>query len=60
MPVDSTGDAPALPTYRLHNNGKSGAPNHRPTTSLAIFAQMVSQGCTAEERGIGVGMCSSM
>ena len=60
MPVDSTGDAPALPTVRLHNSGKSGAPNHRPSTSLAIFAQMVSQGCTAEERGIGVRMYSSM
>ena len=28
--------------YRLYNNGKDGAPNHRYTTSLAIFNQMRS------------------
>ncbi len=29
-----------IPLYRLYNNGKDGAPNHRYTTSLAIFNQM--------------------
>ena len=37
-----------VPLYRLYNNGTTGAPNHRYTTSLAIRAQMLAQGYTAE------------
>ena len=46
------------PIYRLFNNGQTGAPNHRFTTSLDVRAQMVAQGFVPEGAGIGVGMCS--
>jgi hypothetical protein len=45
------------PLYRLYNNGVSGAPNHRYTTSVAIRADMVAQGWTPEGSGIGVVGC---
>ena len=35
--------------YRLYNNGQTGAPNHRYTTSLAIRAQMIAQGFAPED-----------
>ena len=38
-----------IPLYRVYNNGITGAPNHRYTTSLAIRAQMISQGFAAED-----------
>jgi len=41
----------ASPLYRLYNNGLSGAPNHRYTTSRATFEQMQAQGWTAEGAG---------
>ena len=47
----------AVPLYRLYNEGRGGAPNHRYTTSLAIRAQMLAQGWTAEGTGIGVIGC---
>jgi hypothetical protein len=46
-----------LPLYRLYNDGKSGAPNHRYTTSLTIRSEMLAQGWTAEGAGIGVIGC---
>ncbi|MFO1310616.1 MAG: hypothetical protein U1F41_00980 [Burkholderiales bacterium] len=42
VPGSRTCAAGYIPLYRLYNNGKDGAPNHRYTTSLAIFNQMRS------------------
>ena len=36
------------PLYRLYNNGQSGAPNHRYTTSLNVREQMLLQGWIPE------------
>ena len=57
---DANGQCPAghLPVFRLYNNGRGGAPNHRFTTSPAIRTQMVASGYVGEGAGIGVGMCS--
>jgi len=47
-----------VPLYRLYNDGKAGAPNHRYTTSLAVRAEMVAQGWIAEGSGpVGVIGC---
>ena len=46
-----------VPLYRLYNDGQSGAPNHRYTTSIAIRSQMLAQGWIAEGSGIGVIGC---
>jgi len=40
-----------VPLYRLYNDGKTGAPNHRYTTSLAVRAEMVAQGWIPEGSG---------
>jgi hypothetical protein len=47
------------PLYRLYNNGKSGAPNHRDTTRLSIHENMVvPTGWTPEGTGtMGVLAC---
>jgi hypothetical protein len=47
-----------LPLYRLYNNGQSGAPNHRYTTSLTTRSAMLAQGWIAEGSGIGVIGCA--
>ncbi len=47
-----------IPLYRLYNDGQSGAPNHRYTTSATIRAQMLAQGWIAEGAGdLGVIAC---
>ena len=47
-----------VPLYRLYNNGLSGAPNHRYTTSLAIRSAMIAQGWIPEGAGaLGVIAC---
>jgi hypothetical protein len=46
-----------VPLYRLFNNGKGGAPNHRYTTDLMVRAEMVAQGWIPEGSGIGVIGC---
>ena len=53
MLPDASGVCPRLtiPLYRLYNDGKSGAPNHRYTTSAAIRQQMIAQGWIPE--GVG-------
>ena len=38
-----------VPLYRVYNDGKTGAPNHRYTTSPAIRADMLAQGFLAED-----------
>ncbi len=56
---DATGKCveSSAPLYRLYNDGKGGAPNHRYTTSLAIRSQMLAQGWLPEGLGIGVIGC---
>ncbi len=56
---DSTGACTGglTPLYRLYNNGLSGAPNHRYTTSLAIRSEMIRQGWIPEGSGVGVVGC---
>lgn len=58
-PPDALGNCleSAIPLYRLYNEGRGNAPNHRYTTSLAIRSQMLAQGWTAEGAGIGVIGC---
>ncbi len=46
-----------VPLYRLYNDGQTGAPNHRYTTSLALRSQMVAQGWIPEGEGAGVIGC---
>ena len=50
---DGSGACPwgTTPLYRLYNNGRSGAPNHRYTTSTAIRSQMIGQGWIPEGMG---------
>ncbi len=43
------------PIYRVYNNGKGGAPNHRFTNSPELVQQMVAQGYAAET---GVRWCT--
>lgn len=59
MLPDANGDCPAdtAPVYRLYNNGRGGAPNHRFVTSLADRQAMLEMGYVPEGTGIGVGMC---
>ena len=52
VPGSRTCPAGYVPLYRLYNNGKDGAPNHRYTTSLAVFNQMRSIGWVFEGEGI--------
>ena len=51
VPGIRTGAAGYVALYRLYNNGKDGAPNHRYTTSLAVFNQMCSIGWLFEGKG---------
>jgi hypothetical protein len=51
--------ATGVPVYRLYNDSKRGAPNHRYTTSLATRATMLRDGWISEGSGdFGVIMCS--
>lgn len=53
-----TCDTGTAPLYRLYNNGKSGAPNHRYTTSLGVRSTMITQGWIPEGNGtLGVIGC---
>jgi uncharacterized protein DUF5648 len=53
-PIDANGLCPpgTVILYRLYNNGMGGAPNHRYTTSLAIFNDMIAMGWSFEGHGI--------
>jgi len=44
-----------LPVYRMYNNGMTGAPNHRFTTSLAIYNQFTTTMGWAPE---GIRFCA--
>ena len=41
----------AIPLYRVYNNGKGGAPNHRYATGAWVVSYMIQQGWVAE--GVG-------
>ncbi|MDQ2961658.1 MAG: hypothetical protein M3R31_00660 [Pseudomonadota bacterium] len=51
--ADENGLCPVgtIPLYRLYNNGMGGAPNHRYTTSVTVFNQMVAAGWIFEGNG---------
>ena len=55
--ADGTCAAGTMPVYRLYNDGRGGAPNHRFTTDLAVRADMLAQGWIPEGQGVGVTMC---
>lgn len=59
---DATGACPEgqVPVYRLYNDGRGGAPNHRFTTSATVKLDMIGEGYVAEGAGPGVGMCSPL
>lgn len=50
---DAVGSCAAgtVPLYRLYNNGRSGAPNHRYVASMSVRSQMLSQGWISEGYG---------
>jgi len=41
-----------VPLYRLYNDGKTGAPNHRYTTSFALRESMIAAGFVPEDDNI--------
>ena len=57
--ADQSGDCMAgtVPLYRLYNNGKGGAPNHRYTVRQSLRSETVAQGWMAEGAGMGVIGC---
>jgi len=56
---DGAGTCPAVtaPLYRLYNDGRGGAPNHRYTTEREVFDAMRELGWVPEGAGIGVIAC---
>ena len=55
VPTAGVCAAGTVPVYRMYNNGQTGAPNHRITTSLAIYQQFTaSMNWTAE----GIAFCA--
>ncbi|MFO1307578.1 MAG: S8 family peptidase [Burkholderiales bacterium] len=55
--VPTAGACPAgtVPVYRMYNNGQTGAPNHRFTTSLATYQEFTTQ---RNWSGEGVRFCA--
>jgi hypothetical protein len=49
LPVNGVCAVGSIPLYRVYNDGQSGAPNHRYTTSITLRDAMVAQGFIAEE-----------
>jgi hypothetical protein len=47
------------PLYRLYNDGRGGAPNHRYTPSPFIQQAMLAKGWKPEGVGVGVIGCVS-
>ena len=43
VPAAGACAAGTLPVYRMYNNGQTGAPNHRFTTSLAVYQDFTTQ-----------------
>jgi Repeat of unknown function (DUF5648) len=49
----------SIPVYRLYNNGRGGAPNHRFVTDPGERQRMIDAGWISEGYGaLGVGMCA--
>ncbi len=46
-----------VPLYRLYNDARNGAPNHRYTTQATVRAAMIAEGWIPEGAGIGVTGC---
>lgn len=60
MMASPTGACPTgtVPLYRLYNNGKSGAPNHRYTVYPTVRSTMIATGWIPEGNGVdGVFAC---
>lgn len=56
--IDGRCPVRTTPVYRLYNNSRGGAPNHRLTTDSAVRTQMRGQGWVPEGRdALGVSMC---
>lgn len=49
LPVGGVCPSGTIMLYRLYNNGQTGAPNHRYTTSTTIRSQMIGQGFAPED-----------
>jgi hypothetical protein len=49
LPVNGSCSSGTQSLFRLYNNGKTGAPNHRYTTSPTIRAQMIASGFVPED-----------
>jgi Repeat of unknown function (DUF5648) len=45
------------PLYRVYNDGMGAAPNHRYTTNVGTFEDMIAKGWKPEGAGIGVIAC---
>ncbi len=54
---DGTCATGTLPVYRVYNDGKGAAPNHRLTTDLTQQVEMVNDGWVPEGQGVGISMC---
>jgi len=52
--------AATQPVYRIYNQGRGGAPNHRFTTDPALQQEMLSRGWIPEGLGAGVTMCAPL
>lgn len=50
--ADGTCPSDTVALYRLYNNGKGGAPNHRYTTSRGVFDTMTAAGWVFEGHGV--------
>jgi hypothetical protein len=58
LPASDGACAPGLlPLYRVYNEARSGAPNHRYTIRASVRRQMVALGWTPEGAGLGVAGC---
>ena len=58
---DATGNCgvDTQPVYRLYNNGRGGAPNHRYTTSAAVRSDMIARGWILEGKDhAAASMCA--
>ena len=55
IPIGGACQAGTLPVYRMYNHGQTGAPNHRFTTSLAIYQQFTTTLGWDQE---GIAFCS--
>ena len=55
VPTAGVCAAGTVPVYRMYNNGQTGAPNHRFTTSLAVYADFTTH---QNWSGEGIKFCA--